>query len=247
MTQIREDPDGTIRVDLSGQKRAESVLKDRAKQTEYSNIDLASGYPRDQIWTTRDLRKIAIPNMSDQHLQNTIAFLHRRAPEYKRQIATKAVLRYTMQLQMFDWDWPEDVAEEKGHIFDEQLKAFMNKPDNEFLRKYCPQYKHMIQEAYKRKLVISIPKAQAKEAKEAKEIGRRYKQPVETNPEDAIRTMMQAAIDCDGLEVHRDDWPVAEEIVKRHPDEFQLGSQRGPNSDWRRLYYVTNPEGINEI
>lgn len=156
---VEEDPDGSIRVDFSGQSRAKAAMdKVRNKVlTEYSNIDLASGFPRDQIWVTQDKRRIAVPNMSDSHLQNTIQWLRKRAGQYKRQIAVRASLQYTMQLQMFDWDWPEDVAEDKANHYKEQLDNFMKQPDDDFLRDYCPQFKYMLQEAYKRKILIPAP------------------------------------------------------------------------------------------
>lgn len=46
-------------------------------------------------------------------------------------------------------------------------------------------------------------------------------------------SMLEAAIYCDGLEVHREDWPTAEEIVRA--GKGTLGPARGPAGAWRRL------------
>lgn len=44
--------------------------------------------------------------------------------------------------------------------------------------------------------------------------------------------LLREITDCDGAEVPREDWPLAEELVK--DGKITLGNARGPGRDWRR-------------
>jgi hypothetical protein len=46
---------------------------------------------------------------------------------------------------------------------------------------------------------------------------------------------------CDGIEVHKDDWPVAEEAVAEGLID-NLGPSRGPSKEWRRAYPLVTEE-----
>jgi hypothetical protein len=48
--------------------------------------------------------------------------------------------------------------------------------------------------------------------------------------------LCEIAQTCDGMEVHRDDWAAAELLCGRD-ERFTLGSARGPNRDFKRLYF----------
>lgn len=47
------------------------------------------------------------------------------------------------------------------------------------------------------------------------------------------RTLLENAIDCDGIEVHREDWEAAQELVDK--GRADLGPARGPDRGFRRL------------
>ena len=68
---------GYVTVDFSGTARFGRATKNHSGLTEYDDVDLASGYPAHLVWTTKDGRRIAIPNMSNDHLLNTLALLTR--------------------------------------------------------------------------------------------------------------------------------------------------------------------------
>lgn len=57
------------------------------------------------------------------------------------------------------------------------------------------------------------------------------------------KDLREAAVWYDGMEVHKDNWPEAEEIVKSSPDMFSFdGPARGPDRAWKRLEYLGGEE-----
>lgn len=259
---VWEDDDGGVRVDFSGTRQTTRNIGNRSGLTEYADIDLASGYHKDLIWTTKDGRRIAIPNMSDSHLLNTIAFLRRRVMNFKRQIAIAAMHQLSMTINMFD-DVQDDWIDTAYDRFQRNAKELFDMHDEDFLVKYLPIYQKLYQEAYKRKILIEVDRSKLDVAikklnsedqvlgdpKDTTNLGRRYNkkkpglspkasshtgQPVR----DAVETLADAARSYDGVEVEREDWNIAEEVVKRWPEEFSLGSARGPNGNWKRLYLI---------
>jgi hypothetical protein len=155
MATDRWDEDNQPFVDFSGDQRSRRVMGNRAGLTEYEGIDLASGFPKQLIWTTRDGRKIAIPNMSDQHLLNILAFLRRRVHHYKKQIAVKMLMNCTVASMMFD-----EVREEAIDAMREDALATIRElsamPDDEFLPKVFPIWKHLYAEAMKRGILVEV-------------------------------------------------------------------------------------------
>lgn len=157
----RWDEDGNPFVDFSGADRARKAMKDKAKLTEYADIDLASGFPTRMVWTTKDGRRIAIPNMTDNHILNTIAYLRRNASNYRSHLVAQLAMRLselTLVGMLFE-NAPFHSDPEFDHAF-KQLKAKGHKifqmTDEEILRKYVPQYQNLYQEAYKRKVLLEV-------------------------------------------------------------------------------------------
>lgn len=156
---------GHLVVDFSRPKHSKKD-KERVRYTEYDNIDLASGYPKDQIWVTKDGRRIAIPNMSDSHLLNTIALLRRHEERAKmRQLCDQLL---GIQKHRFVWDMFE-LAEHEEEVFAQAIadrhkvlldlkEELFNMPEDAYLREHVPQFKYMLREAYKRKLLIEVDK-----------------------------------------------------------------------------------------
>lgn len=54
------------------------------------------------------------------------------------------------------------------------------------------------------------------------------------------KLFMETSVSCGGMEVHRDDWPIAEKVVK-YEKGWTLGPARGPDKAWRRLI---PPDGV---
>lgn len=238
----RWDEGGDAFVDFSGDAKARKIFKTRSQLTEYADIDLASGFPAKQIWTTKDGRRIAIPNMSDSHLNNTIAFLRRNASKYRTNLV-KQLAAHLAELSLVGMLF-ENAPFHGDEEFDaayEQIKArghaIFNMSDEEILRKYVPQYSFLYQEAYKRKILLEVD---ATKIAPPKEIARRIrKKPVkkpEPTFEEAVEQWAEAARDTDGCEVPEPYWKEAQEVVKRWPEEFGLGSARGPDKYWKRLF-----------
>jgi hypothetical protein len=162
MTDVYFDNDGKdLIVDLRPQK-----VDDKTFRPEYpEGVDLASGYPDDQVWTTRDGRRFAVPNMSDKHLLNTIAFLRRREEEYKRTVIAQyagRIVNMTVVGMMFEnapfhgdaeFDEACDRLREQGH---EAAKKLFAMQTEEWLRENIPQYPYMLQEAYRRKILVEV-------------------------------------------------------------------------------------------
>lgn len=222
-------------VDFSGDSRARRTFKDRAQMSEYGDMDLASGFPSSLIWTTKDGRRIAIPNMTDDHLLNTIAFIRRRAEQYKRQVAVQFLMRVTGTMMMFD-HLPEDVIDSYSEKASVKLKELQDMDPEAFLRTIFPIYSLLYQEAYKRKILIEVDATKVEEAPR-----RIRKKPIKKPKptfEECVESWAQAARDTDGVEVPQGCWHFAQEAVNKYPTEFGLGSARGPDRSWKRLYLI---------
>lgn len=251
MTDIYQDGKGGFIVNLGDKKP--QVIKDRAKLSQYSGVDLASGFPKEQIWTTKDGRKIAVPNMTDSHLLNTIDYLRRRAKKYKNQILAQFLLNGIAHLSMFD-HVPDDVIEGASDEWAKEADKLSKKPIEEFVGKVWPIYNIMYREAYKRKLIVkqAIKHNGSKEdILDSLEIDPNseavVRQPKPKKPRkpkktpslvEQMRDLIKIADDCEGMEVHQLQWEVAEEIVKKYPNKYSLGAPRGPDRAWKRLNIV---------
>jgi len=164
------DAEGNLIIDFTGSDSSSAEFA-KASSTESINqrqIDPATGYPKDMIWTTKDGRRIPIPHMQDSHLLNVIAFLRRRVePVYKKMILReilKSIIRSTAYcmtpLNVFDnldvedntTSYMEDIKAEATSIG----KKVLAMDADTFLRTYSPQFPHLYQEAYKRKLLIEV-------------------------------------------------------------------------------------------
>lgn len=230
---------GQLIVSLKNQKDRRSTY------TEYADMDLASGYPAHLIWTTKDKRRIAIPNMSDQHLLNTVAYLRRRSEDYRKMVIAqlaKGVAEAMIVTRVFDV--PDHLVDEYAYQIDKlkgEAKEIFNMDPEALLRKVVPIYTHLLTEAYRRKLLIEVDASKiASKPSPTSQPKAHLKSKPKNTPQDwraTIDTMRQAAIDFDGIEVHKDDWPAAEHIVKNYPGHFNLGPARGPDNAWKRLYY----------
>ncbi|MGD9631396.1 MAG: hypothetical protein AB7V18_19325 [Pyrinomonadaceae bacterium] len=51
------------------------------------------------------------------------------------------------------------------------------------------------------------------------------------------KEILRAAIECEGVELHRSDWKDAEDLVKK--GKGTLGSARGPGKNFRRFTPLT--------
>jgi hypothetical protein len=152
--------DDNMIVDFSGSRRSANLIKDKASRTDYQDIDLASGYPKHLIWTTKDHRRIPIPHLEDSHLLNIIAFLRRRTEEYRKiaigQIAS-GIAQNALALNLFDmWDRNEEAFQEHITSLKEGGHRIFNLEGEELLREFFPIYSHLLQEAYRRKILIEV-------------------------------------------------------------------------------------------
>lgn len=150
--------------DLSGNNNSQrnKRSRERAQDPYADGVDLSSGYPKHLIWTTKDNRRIPIPMMTDSHLLNTIAFLRRRVEVYRKMAIAQIALDITNNVvitRLFDLP---DSHEEEFIQANERLRKrgheIFNLSPEEVLHKFLPQYKHLYQEAYKRKILIEIDK-----------------------------------------------------------------------------------------
>jgi hypothetical protein len=158
---IRQAPNGDYIVDFSGSKRSANMIAPRADAI-YGNIDLASGYPDHLIWVTKDKRRIAIPNLSDDHLNNIICFIRKQTIPYKKKIATKITINgLTTMLSMSNAEAFTALTDEEDKVFtlavSQGVSTILNMPDEDFLLKFFPIYNNLIQEATKRNLTIRAP------------------------------------------------------------------------------------------
>ena len=155
------EPDDPFVVDFSLEGIAKEKIRGRATLTEYDNVDLASGYPRHMIWVTSDGRRIAIPNMSDEHLLNTIAYLRRREEDYKQmhigRIA-RGIINMAVDAMMFarPLAWSKAEFELHLHAAKEEGAEIYALPKEAWLRKYNRYYSYLLRECYKRKLLIEV-------------------------------------------------------------------------------------------
>lgn len=127
--------------------------RERSERTEYGNVDLATGFPSHLIWTAKDGRRIPIPQMEDSHLVNTINYLQRRVDQHRRALALSFIMKATAHSMMFDHILNSDEVAINSQV-QKQLNTIENLPQHELADKIFPQYKHLYQEAYKRKLVV---------------------------------------------------------------------------------------------
>lgn len=228
MPDIYQDDKGEFVVTLTDPKP--KVVMDRSKLSEYGDVDLASGYKSNEIWTTKDGRRIAIPNLTDPHLLNIIDFIKKRVKQYRMQLAVKFLTRATVANMMFDHipDWEMDEYHEDVR---KQLKKFEKMPDEEFLRTIFPIYGKLYQEAYRRKLLIDHnPTPLKTKPALAPKKPERKKSLVEQ-----MQELMKACRDYDGIEVPKYQWDIADAIVSKYPNDFKLGNARGPERAWKRL------------
>lgn len=112
------------------------------------------------IWTTADGRKIAIPNMTDSHLLNTIAYIRRRVPEYKQQLVDSLIHNYEINrhlMYLFDMHDGEDM---RFSMAQEEIAAeasrILRLSTDDFLREFAKRYFLMVQEAQKRKIYLEV-------------------------------------------------------------------------------------------
>lgn len=229
-------------VDFSGDNRAKKTFKDRSKLSEYGDIDLASGFPSALIWTTKDGRRIAIPNITDDHLLNILAYVRRHIDLYKGQIAVQMLSQVNFTVSMFDF-LPEHQIDAAYKLLARKGKELYSMTEDEFFRKYMPIYSYMYQEAYKRKILIEVDSTKITQASEGihplknKKPTRKVKiKKPELTFDQLVDQWAQGARDTDGVEVPRGAWEVAEAVVKKYPTEFGLGSARGPDKSWKRLF-----------
>lgn len=156
---MSNDPEDPLWVDFSGSSRAVKTFKGRAKYTEYDNVDLASGFPKEEIWTTKDGRRIAVPNMSDDHLLNTIAFLRRNVENYRKALIAQ-ITRRMSAISLVRWIFEPELSYAKENIRFEleslsaEGKRIFHMAPEVLLGNFVPQYKYMLREAYKRKILI---------------------------------------------------------------------------------------------
>jgi len=161
MSGLGWEPDDPFTVDFSGERHSKEKIRGRAQQTEYDNVDLASGYPRYLIWETGDGRRIAIPNMSDDHLLNTIAYLRRREEEYKQMHIAKiarGVINMAVDAMMFARPLARSRAELELELVAAKKEGaeIYALPKEAWLRKYNRYYPYLLRECYKRKLLIEV-------------------------------------------------------------------------------------------
>lgn len=150
------DEDGNLFVDLGSDDRSHNSSKKRSSRTTINNVDLASGFPPDQIWTTKEGQRIPVPMMQDSHLLNVIAFLRRNVEHYKKQVAMGDLVQATAVGMMFE-NAPFHGDESFDEWYNSQIERaqkIWDMPTDKFLRGYHPIWKYLIQEAYKRKLLI---------------------------------------------------------------------------------------------
>lgn len=66
-----------------------------------------------------------------------------------------------------------------------------------------------------------------------------YYSELELADDAALQSFLRSVEDCDGLEIHKDDWPIAYHLADK--GLITLGSPRGPNRSFMRAELVTVP------
>lgn len=151
--------DGEMIIDFSGDLQSRRITRTKSEQAVKGSTDLGSGFPQDMVWVTKDHRKIPIPHMTDDHILNALNKLRDGAVvnRLRMKLAARILIGGVAQLRSVDLaiSHPPPTAEALEAVGDsyiqkaEELKALSNE---DFLRQYMPIYKHLVREAYKRKL-----------------------------------------------------------------------------------------------
>lgn len=152
--------DGELLIDFNDPSTEDKAEYSRqAKhQLATNDIDLGSGWPKELVWTTKDKRRIPIPQMADSHLLNTIAFLRRRVADVYKPKHIRALLRgavrFSLHTHMFEF--PANREKVVYEAITDEGKRIFQLSDDDYLREFLPQFQQMYQEAYKRKLLLEV-------------------------------------------------------------------------------------------
>lgn len=101
--------------------------------------------PTTTVWVTRDGQQVAVRDMSDQHLVNTIRMLRRKAP--RMMVATELSL-----YAYLDSDPPDGAAD----CAESALREMEETDADEFLEGTVPTFRALLAEAEKRGLTEAI-------------------------------------------------------------------------------------------
>lgn len=150
------DEKGNLIIDLGSSSRGHNTLAERARKAAFARVDLGSGYPIEMMWITKDGRRIAIPNMDDEHIQNTVRHLRKISETLKHRAAIgKLLASVLVSADMHIAPFPDDDDLDQWYNAQtEEAQRIWDMPTNDFLREFVPQYEHLLTEMYKRKLLI---------------------------------------------------------------------------------------------